>query len=283
MRSRTLRQSRVLALGAGAGMCMLVPGMRVLATSNAWTTVADTNRLALALSASARSRGAMWGSLSEQCGQDESCPTIRGGLVMLQGHRRRALAAGIAAAVAALTLSGGAARAASTSPHWRVVSSPNNSSTQRNYLEGVSCVSRSLCMGAGGYYNGANYQTLIEKWNGSTWSLVSSPNTTSTQGNYLEGVSCASSSFCMAAGDYYNGTNYQTLIEKWNGSTWSLVGSPNTSSTQDNYLRGVSCVSSSFCMAAGDYYACTNDQTLIEKWNGRTWSLVSSPNTRSTH
>jgi len=40
MRKGTLRQSRLLALGASAAICMLVPGMRVLATSNAWTTVA---------------------------------------------------------------------------------------------------------------------------------------------------------------------------------------------------------------------------------------------------
>ena len=40
MRKGTLRQSRLLALGAGAGICMLVPGMRVLAASDAWTTVA---------------------------------------------------------------------------------------------------------------------------------------------------------------------------------------------------------------------------------------------------
>jgi N-acetylneuraminic acid mutarotase len=40
MRKGTLRQSRLLALGAGAGICMLVPGISVLATSNAWTTVA---------------------------------------------------------------------------------------------------------------------------------------------------------------------------------------------------------------------------------------------------
>jgi hypothetical protein len=55
----------------------------------------------------------------------------------------------------------------------------------------------------------------------------------------------------MAAGADYTGTYDQTLIEKWNGSTWSLVSSPNRSSTQDNDLDGVSCVSSSFCMAAG--------------------------------
>jgi N-acetylneuraminic acid mutarotase len=42
MRIGTQRQSRLLLLcaGAGAGICLLVPGTRVLAASNAWTTVA---------------------------------------------------------------------------------------------------------------------------------------------------------------------------------------------------------------------------------------------------
>src|ERR1700722_10261996 len=42
MRIGTPRQSRRLLLcaGAGAGICMLVPGTRVLAATNAWTTLA---------------------------------------------------------------------------------------------------------------------------------------------------------------------------------------------------------------------------------------------------
>ncbi len=43
---------------------------------------------------------------------------------------------------------------------------------------------------------------------------------------------------------------------------WSLVNSPN-SGTLNNSLNGVSCVGSSFCMAAGEYYDGTVDQTLI--------------------
>src|ERR1700680_154183 len=187
----------------------------------------------------------------------------------------------MAAAVAALTLSGGAARAASTSPQWRLLSSANTSSTQENDLSGVSCVSSSFCMAVGTYFHASVAQTLIEKWNGSTWSLVSSPDSSTTQFNRLNSVSCRSTGFCIAAGYYYTGTNEQTLIEKWNGSTWSLVSSPNTSSTATNDLEGASCVSSSFCMAAGNYTG-THDQTLIEKWNGSTWSLVSSPNRSTT-
>jgi hypothetical protein len=71
----------------------------------------------------------------------------------------------------------------------------------------------------------------------------------------------------MAVGQFPGSTNSRTLIEKWNGTAWSLVNSPNTSNAQDNVLYGVSCVSSAFCMAGGNY-SVTNDEpsTLIERW-----------------
>jgi hypothetical protein len=196
--------------------------------------------------------------------------------VTLRTRRRRALAGGLGTAIAVL-LSSGAALAAS--PHWTLVKSPNATSTQYNELSGVSCVSSSFCMSVGDYSNGTVDQALIERWTVGGWSLVNSPDTSGTQANYLDGVSCVTSSFCIAAGAYNNGSVNQTLIEKWKAGGWSLVPSPNASSTQYNDLYGVSCVSSSFCMAVGDYYNGVDYQTLTERWNGGTWVVVGSPNT----
>jgi len=168
---------------------------------------------------------------------------------------------------------------------WSIASSPNTTTTQDNDLTGVSCASASLCVAAGySYDNPSGYdQTLIEAWNGSSWSIASSPNTP-TEENYLDSVSCASASFCVAAGYSVNTSGYdQTLIEAWNGSSWSIASSPNTSSTQGNYLDGVSCPSASSCVAAGGYVNTSDySQTLIEAWNGSSWSIASSPNTSST-
>jgi hypothetical protein len=61
-------------------------------------------------------------------------------------------------------------------------------------------------------------------------SLVGSLSSSSTQDNNLSAMSCVSTSYCMATGGYNNGTNLQTLTEKWSGGSWSLVGSANTSS-----------------------------------------------------
>jgi hypothetical protein len=165
---------------------------------------------------------------------------------------------------------------------WSIVPSPNPSVTQDSQLNGVSCTSASSCTAVGYAYSGSSFQTLIEQWNGTAWSIVTSPNATTTQDNGLYGVSCISASACTAVGNYLTGTNDQTLIEQWNGTAWSLVSSPNSSTTQHNFLNGVSCTSASACTAAGDYLSGSYVQTLIEQWNGTAWSIASSPNTSAT-
>src|SRR4029077_539499 len=106
-----------------------------------------------------------------------------------------------------------------------------------------------------------------------------SPNTSITQENFLNDVACVSASDCWAVGDYYTSSASQTLIERWDGSSWAIVSSPNTSATQFNVLYGVTCASASDCWAVGDYYT-GNTQTLIERWDGRSWAILSSATPR---
>ena len=182
-----------------------------------------------------------------------------------------ALALGVGSLLAVTAVTTGPAGA--SSPSWSIVASPNTSSSQSNFLNGVSCVSSTSCIAVGSYYNGSVDQTLVESWNGTSWSIVASPNTSSSQYNYLNSVSCVSSNSCTAVGNY---SNSQTLVESWNGTSWSIVASPNVPGSQYNYLNGVSCVSSTSCIAVGSHYG-TSVQTLIESWNGTSWSIVASP------
>ena len=172
---------------------------------------------------------------------------------------------------------------------WSIVPSPNAPSFLANDLTGVSCTGPSACMAVGyADSNGSLDQTLIESWNGSVWSIVPSPNTSDDQPNYLTGVSCSSSVSCTTVGvDVVDGLANQSLIESWNGSVWSIVPSPDTSSIQNNSLSGVSCSSPSACTAVGSYSPYDpNDSfivlTLIESWNGSVWSIVPSPNPSPT-
>src|SRR6476646_90508 len=163
---------------------------------------------------------------------------------------------------------------------WAIVSSPNTGTTDRNFLTGVTCASASECWAVGYYYNGSIIQTLIERWDGTSWAIVSSPNP--APNSYLNDVTCVSASDCRAVGYYYNGKAYQTLIERWDGTSWAIVSSPNTGATQNNLLFPVTCVSASECWAVGNYYNGSAYQTLIERWDGTSWAIVTSPNTSAT-
>jgi hypothetical protein len=161
--------------------------------------------------------------------------------------------------------------------NWSLVKSPNASGTLSDDLLAVSCAGPAFCMAAGYAAGATSSQTLAEKWNGTRWSLVSSPKV-SGQDVQLSGVSCRGAGYCMAVGYLVGATFTSTLAEHWNGTRWSLVSSPDTSSTPDDSLNAASCPSTSFCVAAGQYADSANFKTLAEKWNGTRWGLMSSPN-----
>ena len=163
-------------------------------------------------------------------------------------------------------------------PGWSIVPSPNTSSAQSNYFRSVSCVSDTACMAVGWYFDGSADQTLIESWDGDGWSVLPSPDANGNH-NVLNSVSCVSPTDCTAVGEYVVANAWQTLIESWNGAAWSIVPSPSTSSSQNNYLHGVSCVSATDCMAIGTYLTGQADLNLAESWNGSAWSMVPIPST----
>ena len=169
--------------------------------------------------------------------------------------------------------------AAASAGSWSLNPTANVASPQASFLSSVSCASSSFCVAAGYYYNGTADQNLVLTWNGSTWLLDSaaSLSTSSSHSNHLTGVSCASLSFCVAAGHYFSGTVEQNLLLTWNGTSWSLnsAASLSTSSSQNDHLTGVSCASLGFCVAAG-YFAGSAYQNLILTWNGTSWSLNSA-------
>ncbi len=186
-----------------------------------------------------------------------------------------ALLGGLAVGVAGLSPLSGEAEGAPTT------ATPNQPISES--LNSVSCTSTTNCMAVGYQSNviGPGPQTtLTEKWNGASWSVAPSPNPGNNV-NVLNGVSCTTSTNCVAVGYYFNSsasqTITQTLIEQWNGTSWSVTPSPDQGSG-GNALFSVFCTSSTNCVAVGQYYIASGDsQTLIETWNGTGWSIIPSP------
>jgi hypothetical protein len=168
---------------------------------------------------------------------------------------------------------------------WSVVLPSNQGTNQANYLEGVACVSTTNCWAAGYYQTAAPWdQTLVEQYNGTSWSIVSSPNNGSTQHNLFTGVTCTSASACWASGYYIpTGGNAQTEVQKYNGTSWSIYTSGNPSTGGDE-LYALTCQSSTNCWSVGTQFNGTWWQTLTEQYTGgASYSAVSSPNTSTTY
>ena len=147
----------------------------------------------------------------------------------------------------------------------------------------TSCNAVGLSFSETSPFGGAT--TFIEHWDGSNWSIVSSPNPPFGGLNELTGISCATTTDCMASGYYEAETGRRTLVartlmEHWNGATWSIVPTPNRGGATLQGLFGVSCRTTNDCSAVGDSEPVpgASGQTLAEHWNGSAWSVVASPN-----
>ena len=166
---------------------------------------------------------------------------------------------------------------------WKLVASPNTSAMD-NFLYGVAGVSakNAWAVGATGSAGQGPLQTLIEHWNGTQWSIVSSPNSQQPI-NQLHGVTAISSSNVWAVGSAnVLGGATNTLIEHWNGKKWKIVTSPNTTELA-NYLYSVTAITANNIWAVGSAASSggSSAQSLIEHWNGTQWSIVTSPNVLS--
>ena len=119
--------------------------------------------------------------------------------------------------LAILPLRTGVANAASVQScgQWNVVPSPN-SGTSTNHLFGVKVLSSTDVWAVGNMQNnGGGFQTLIEHWDGTQWSFVTTPPPPPNVIYRAMGVAVASANDIWMVGDSAHEQNpsYQTLTE----------------------------------------------------------------------
>jgi hypothetical protein len=165
--------------------------------------------------------------------------------------------------------------------HWSIVPSPNPTGSSGTFLSGVSCPSTTSCFAVGSdtVPRTAAIGALVEHWDGNTWSIMTSANLTGSTQSYLFGVSCPSPNSCFAVGSYSVSRTEKSLLERWNGSAWGVMNSPNRAGYVA--LHGVSCPNTMNCYAVG-YYENNNGpfpKGLVEHWvHGSPWSIMTSSN-----
>jgi hypothetical protein len=163
--------------------------------------------------------------------------------------------------------------------HWdgtqrNIVPSPSPHSNI-DELTSIAVVAPNDIWAVGYSYAGTTVSfTLVEHWDGTQWSVVSSPSPGSAA-NSLDSVSVVSANDIWAVGSYADFSSpYQTLTMHWDGTQWSVVPSVGGGTANSNHLTGVSAISANDVWAVGAY----GGLTLTEHWDGSAWNLVGAPN-----
>ena len=162
---------------------------------------------------------------------------------------------------------------------WSIVPSPNTNK-RLNVLNGVDTISPSNTWAVGyATSGGLDQTTLVLHWDGTAWSIIPSPSPGTFGLNTLYAVTANSANDVWAVGSFTNiGEFAQTLALHWDGTSWQLIPSANVPGS-NNELYGVVALGPNDVWAVGYWgNAASGFSTLIEHWNGSTWSVVSSPN-----
>ncbi len=165
---------------------------------------------------------------------------------------------------------------AASGSRWSVEPIPNMpSGATSSGLNAIFCFSSTSCMAVGNY--GTDPDVLSAPFAaqlvGGRWSSQIMPRPSGAATSEVFDVSCASTVFCVAGGDYFDSVaGWRLLAEHWDGTSWSIQAVPEPSGATESSFGGVSCPSSSFCTGI---VLADNSQEVV-RWDGTSWSFWQS-------
>ncbi|MDQ3707555.1 MAG: S-layer homology domain-containing protein [Chloroflexota bacterium] len=161
-------------------------------------------------------------------------------------------------------------------PTWQRVSSPSGS-TGDTVLFGVDAVSGGAAWAAGVDYstetnsNPNGNETIVERWNGSEWSLSGQPITGGIPTS-LWSVAAISDDDVWAVGGHFSRTT-TPLARHWDGTDWSTAQLPRP---ENSFLYGTDGVASDDVWSVGVWWDRSAEHSHILHWDGQSWTETPS-------
>jgi hypothetical protein len=161
---------------------------------------------------------------------------------------------------------------------WQYKDTPNIGFIEME-LQSVVSLSADDIWAVGHRFDGQLSYTLALHWDGNQWSVVDTPN----QGPYssfLVSVAASSPDSVWAIGMYVDNPGtyaYNGLIERWDGTQWTIVGNIDLGPGMLN-LHSVAAVNSSDVWVVGDYLVSPYRESVALHWNGQSWTRAPTPN-----
>jgi len=155
--------------------------------------------------------------------------------------------------------------------HWNGVQWSVSSSApygQQSYLTGVAAVSDSDVYAVGYYFDTSprhNILPFLEHWNGSQWSVLTSPTLSDSYISQFNAVAVITANDIWIVGSLQSKADgiTRTLLEQWNGRQWSVFST--SSHGSNSHLDAIAPIpGSSQLWGVGGTGSSPHDQTIIE-------------------
>jgi hypothetical protein len=160
---------------------------------------------------------------------------------------------------------------------WAIQSTPSPAGSGDTALESVSCPALDDCIAVGFAQPAGSTRALAERWNGTSWAIQTVPNPAGASLARFASVSCVSTTACTAVGVEATGSDNGGLVERWNGTSWTVQSAPVVAGSA--LFAGVSCPSLTACTAVGAYDPGSSGLVMLaERWNGSKWTIQSHTN-----
>src|SRR5580700_3187808 len=156
--------------------------------------------------------------------------------------------------------------------NWTAFPAPTINGDNTSYLDGVADISPTEAWAAGIVGIGtANPNQVIERWDGTAWSVYLGPVFAPGAEPSLYGMTAVNATDIWAVGDLLMGNGeLKALFEHWNGTAWTA-----TTGAFHGFFRGVSADAANDIWAVG--YSGLNFVTFSEHYDGTSWKLVRTP------
>ncbi len=171
-----------------------------------------------------------------------------------------------------------------TGRHWVVTNTPDVG-PKHNQLSGVAGSSTSDVWAVGRYEPlQGQERTLAEHWDGHAWRIWPTPD----QGAYhneLDAVVARGPDDVWAVGhwDLHATISDEALVEHFNGLRWSVVPCKHPAISHSGFTGLASVPGTHELWAVGYRIQGSVTRTFAELWNGRSWSIVATPNVGLSH
>lgn len=165
-----------------------------------------------------------------------------------------------------------------------IVATPLPTGTTRSDLTDVTCAGTTMCWAVGTVnVDGEDSQYLIQRWNGTSWSIAKQGSSDAHTTSGLQGATCTSATNCWAVGGQWPPLPWleldrkdRPLVLRWNGTTWTGNLGPLPTGSRSAQFNDVACTSATNCWAVGGHTIdnVSPPRRMMARWNGTAWSVV---------